>query len=94
MKKSIKKKTTKEQSTVNFLEDEITQHWIKYLENSMFRKPKKLTKKQLEKQKKEERERKIKERKEEKRRAKKITMTVGEYEDALEEASYKYCRDW
>ena len=70
----------KRKLTGEFLKETIAKKWFDYIKRQEYEPLSKAEIKEIEK------EQKIAEIKEQKRRAKKITMTVGEYEDAIERA--------
>jgi hypothetical protein len=83
-KKAVKTFNKKKKLTGDYIKDTLAVNWLDYI-NRQYKPLSKAKIKEIEKEKK---ERKIAELKEQKRRAKKITMTVGEYEDAIERAKH------
>ncbi|MDQ5957525.1 MAG: hypothetical protein QG614_500 [Patescibacteria group bacterium] len=82
-KKAVKTFNKKKKLTGDFLKETIAEKWFDYINRQEYKPLSKAEIKEIEKEKKEQ---KIAELKEQKRRAKKITMTVGKYEDAIERA--------
>lgn len=84
VKKTLKKKKLEEHLD-NSYKQTYKRIWKNILNDWKYKKP---TKKEFERMKKQEKVRRANELKEKRRRAKIMKITVGEYEDAIEEARY------